>query len=538
MTIRQKDSSAQDGEKTPARENRFRLFGGLRDRLNKSTSRKVIKSLVAAMHDSPERAEARIQEAAGRFSELGRDEQDQVLGDIEGLLERAAPNCGQSELITIQVYNISYFLSLAAKSIESLEGMETIHENLAMAAASHQAEYTSDMFREMRSMAVIAAYECGCRSESIWEELIMHSGSRTTAANCLLEMGESTPGWALLRSKLDIAEDTIVASPSDKKNAFILSTIKGKDEQAARRALKLAAQMPEREAFYKAAEQISLRDAAPEKLWAEARGFMRVSELLSEIEGQGPRQVEAVGELSGLIMGGLGYLRPVMGRHFQGMETLLESGSAKEKLRSIMSMCILSSAGIGRSMTDAQVQGLVNNLLNCWDDESIEALRNDSPRLVMPIALSNSSNRSKMVSLLLSEENPALLRAGFNISLNFLDTSSARERAEEVLAGESADLKACASEFLDTLALVEDLDMADERQFSAAHRLIDRYLSNPTLIGIMLQIRSEMEGMIIEAAQAGGGENVDVTKEFDVVNHLMAVGIMPERLSLNYEVSA
>ncbi len=540
MATRQRDPSAQAGEKPRAREKRFRLFGGLRDRLNKSTPRKVIKSITAAMHDTPGRSEERIRDAGERFAQLSLQEQDEVLGEVETLLESASANCGQSELITNQAYNLAHFLSLASKSMESFEDMETIHEHLAMAATSHQAEYTSDIFREMRSMAVIALYECGGRSEKTWEELLMHSGSRGTAVNVLLEAGESEPGWALLRKKLSLVNDSVISSPSQKRDAFILASINGDDVQAACVALQMAASLNERTAFYKAAEQLSLSDAVPDELWVSARNFLDISDLLAEVEDGGERQVEAVGKLCGMVMGGLEYLRPILERTYKDMESLAESGDASQKLRSVMSLSILASIGIGKRGNDAEVQGLVNSLLGQWDEEGIEALKSDSPRLIMPIALSNSPNKWEFVSMLLSDENPLIVRAGFNISVNFIDTTKARERADAIIAGEDDGLKQYAVDFLETIALIDELEMADERQFTAAHRLIDKYLSNLSLIGTMLLIRDEMEGMIIEAAQDAreSGTQADVSKQFDILNRLMSIGIMPQKINIRYDMSA
>ena len=224
MQNRRLDVSPDD--KAEKKKSGFSLFSGLRERLNRSTPRKVLKAIGSALVDSPGESE-KLQRAAGMFSELDGPEKEQVLIKVEKMLEPAADNCGQSEMMANQVYNLAYFLSKAAPSIDSMDDYEVIYACLQDAATSDQAESTSDAFREMRSMAVVALYDLGERSEDCWNELLKNPKTRRTSVLVMLDMeGPESLGWGLLRDKLGKIKDSIAESKSTKRNQFLISLMR------------------------------------------------------------------------------------------------------------------------------------------------------------------------------------------------------------------------------------------------------------------------------------------------------------------------
>jgi hypothetical protein len=531
-------------ERAPAEKEkpRFSIFGGLKDRLGRSSPRKVLKLIRSAIDTAPEISEERMEKAAARFSELEQREKCEVLDSLEEMLDTAAEHCWESELRRVQVHNLAMFLSKSAGSIESMDDYEAILACLEQAATSDEAEKDSDAFRQMQSMALAALWGLGERDPECWENLLLSKKTRNLALDLMLDMGAAEKsevlGWALLRKNLSAIQQSVISSTSQEKIPFLKSLIEGEDADNALMAFGIAIRIESRSGLLPAAEQIAMSDAVGNEIWVAATEFVHICKRLDEFGKGGLMQIEAANDLSGMIMGGMDSLRPVMMRRVSDLEENFSKASPENQLCSMMAMGLFSSVGVGRRGTDGELQMLVDSLLEKWEEAGVAALSLHAGRITIPIARSNSANRDRLIEKLFSSNELRMVRAAFNISINFENPEAANNAAARILEDGPDELKAEAKRFLEAMELIEMLDYADERQFEAAHRLIDLYLSNPAMLMTMVEILEGMEELVVEASEKARetGADVDVSRPMEVIGRLMGLGFMPGRLNIQYDV--
>jgi hypothetical protein len=351
-------------------------------------------------------------------------------------------------------------------------------------------------------------------------------------AAALLDMPDAETaenhGWCLLEDSLDIMGLAVASCESPRKIDFIKSLVERDKAETVTIGFQMAALLEEgREVFDSIANEM-LVDKDKKKFWAAAKEFRIVHRLIPKLEEGGDAQIQAIGSFVPLLASGKEYLLPHLDKVQEKMNLLLIGGNLDEQLHALFVLGQLSMIGIGEMRSEDEIKTFVDNRLEEDDDESYAVLRDNVSKVGLVVAKSPLEGKIGFISRMLSEDVETA-RKGLEVALYLEELPD--ELSWEISAiGEDEskkELHNAVKEFFETIKLKQELEMADERQFKAAHTAIDLYSQGRSYLApLLLEISMSMADIF--ANPGGETPEQDAKQKQEAVNvivHLAMVGV-------------
>jgi hypothetical protein len=179
------------------------------------------------------------------------------------------------------------------------------------------------------------------------------------------------------------------------------------------------------------------------------------------------------------------------------MKDALE-GKSDQQLQAILSLQLFEKHNLIVGGTKAHNQVVVDALLEKGPDGWKGVLKDQFAGLAPLIMASHSPKKAAFLASLIKSGNPAMVSRALDVSLVLPQTPEEIVEATKSVK-DDVKVKAMAEDFLDTVQLLEKVDLGNGEQFEAAEALVKK--AGPGKPGLMMALHKlglEMKDVFIE----------------------------------------
>ncbi|NYZ73776.1 hypothetical protein H0O00_01410 [Candidatus Micrarchaeota archaeon] len=413
-----------------------------------------------------------------------------------------------------------------------------------------------------------ALWAMGYSTYNFWVGRAINPPTQEFAITKLLEQPQSgdpkTHTWTLLRDNIEAVGPAIIASPSPKKIEFLKNMFESENPKTATAAFHMVApmkQVPEelvataKERKQKAeADIIAVKEAregligplrsmlaarhtntakrqeakgiiasirekerqasGPAEMLSATSEFIDMAELTKKIAKGGQDELQGMDTLLGMFASDrgvrFGYIAPFIAyRHARAMKDVLSPDSDLKKQTHALNVLSIYE------VHDVKANGIKNNTRYVVDallDKEPEGwngiLKAYMRGLTFPIMASESKNKLGFLMAMASTEEPQTVQAAFDAVfwMEYIPEEFSVQ-ASAIKADEGkAVLHPIMDDFLDTLRLMDLVEMGNGEQFTAAMALISKYRSGRSALApVMHGLGIEM----VDVMRFPGGSSED-----------------------------